>query len=400
VPDRKSIVAGIDIGSHACRAMALAVDRSSLRFLGAAQMPAAGWRRGRITDPPAVTETIRRTIQELEAGIGLAIESAVVGVGGPVVRGANCGGQCEIWPPRAVVQHDVSRAVERSCMGPQFRDDQMIMQIFTQIFLVNQDQEYRDPRGIQARLLEANVHVILASKSEHETIVGLCNQAQVSVEETVFEPVAAALAAVMPDDRKDNVALIDIGQQSTELVIYWKDMLVHSASIPVGADHFTQDVARGLHVTTTDAETMKLEYGCALVGLTADNSRIELPPANGGERRESSRRRLNHILEARGRELFRLVGEQIAHAGMNDLLGTGIVLAGGGARLPGLCDLAEQVLNCPARLGLPIGIRDLPDRMNDVSWTATAGLAMYSSRLRLRQNQQAESEGVLVKLFG
>lgn len=397
--DNKSLVVGLDLGSSTFRCLAAIIDRTSLRFVGAASIPSQGWQRGRVTDPRAVVQAIQQVVKDVESSSGIVVESVVLGVGGPTVRGLNSRGQCELWPPREIIQVDVNRAVERACRL-QFRDDQMILQVFTQYFTVDQDNEYRDPRGIPGSLLEANIHVIVTTKSEHEALVGLCNQAHIQVEDTVFEPVATALAAVLPSDRKDGVALVDIGIQSTELVIYWREMLVHSASIPIGAEHFTRDVSKGLQVGSPDAETLKLEYGCALVGLTADNSKIELPATNGRDRRESGRRRLNFMLEARGRDLFRLVKEEVDRARMSENLGTGLLLAGGGALLPGMCDLAEQVMNCPARLALPIGLCDLPDTMNEASWSTVTGLAMYASRLRLQEKQRREKEGLLVKIFG
>ncbi len=399
MPDQKNLVVGLDLGSSVFRCMAAVVERGMLRYVGSASMPARGWQRGRVTDPQAVAGTIADVIRGVEQSSNITVESVVLGVGGPTVRGVNSRGQCELWPPREVAQYDVNRAVERAC-GLQFREDHMILQVFPQFFTVDHDNEYRDPRGIPGSLLEANVHVIVASKSEHEALVGLCNQAHLHVEDTVFEPVAAALAAVLPADRFHGVALADIGIHSTELVIYWKEMLVHSASIPIGAEHFTRDVAKGLQVGPPDAEQLKLEYGCALMGLTADNSRIELPSINGKDRREAGRRRLNYMLEARGRDLMRLIAAELKQCQMAENLGTGLLLAGGGALLPGLCDLAEQALNCPCRLSLPIGICDLPDKLNDASWSTAAGLSMYCARLRTQERQRQEREGLLVKLFG
>lgn len=397
--DQKNLVVGLDLGSSNFRCLAATIDRGMLRYLAASSTPAKGWQRGRVTDPQAVADSIEHLIRSAEEEAGLPIGSVVLGIGGPTVQAVNSRGQCELWPPREVTQYDVNRAVERAC-GLPFREDHFILQVFPQFFTVDHDHEYRDPRGIPGSLLEANVHVIVMSKSEHETIVGICNQAHLHVEDTVFEPVAAALAAVLPSDRFHGAALADIGIHSTELVVYWKEMLVHSASLPIGAEHFTRDVSRGLQVGPPDAEKLKLEYGCALMGLTADNSRIELPSYAGRERREAGRRRLNFMLEARGRELLRLIAVELAQCQMAGNLGSGLLLAGGGALLPGLCDLAEQTLNCPSRLALPIGVCDLPDRMNEASWSTAAGLAMYAARLRMQERQRQEKEGLLVKLFG
>ncbi len=397
--EQKNLVVGLDLGSSAFRCLAATLERGMLHYAGSASVPARGWQRGRVTDPQAVAGGISEVVGRVEELFHLSIARVVMGVAGPSVRSVNSRGQCELWPPREIAQYDVNRAVERAC-GLQFREDHMILQVFPQYFTVDHDNEYRDPRGIPGGLLEANVHILITSKNEHEALVGLCNQVHLQVEDSVFEPVAAALATVLPADRFHGVALADIGIHSTELVVYWKEMLVHSASIPIGAEHFTRDVAKGLHVGPPDAEQLKLEYGCALMGLTADNSRIELPPVNGKERREAGRRRLNYMLEARGRDLMQLIGKELQQCQMAENLGTGLLLAGGGALLPGLCDLAEQALNCPCRLALPIGICDLPDRLNEASWSTAAGLSMYAARLRVQEQQRQQQESLLVKLFG
>lgn len=397
--DKRSIVVGLDLGSSHLRCFAASMDRTSLRYLGSAVVPSRGWHKGRVTDPHALLDAIREVLHQTERVANVAIESAVLGIGGPTVRSLNSRGVRELGPRREIDQLDVNRAIERAC-GLQFLEDQMILQVFPQYFTVDEDAEYRDPRGIPGSLLEANVHIIVTSKSEHENLIGICNQAHLEIEDTVFEPVACALASVLPEDRQDGVALIDIGLHNTELIVYWKDILVHTCTLPISAEHFTRDVARGLHVSPPDAERVKIEYGCALVGLTADNSLIELPSLNGQDRRERERRFLNYVLQERGRELLEMVRQQLAAVGMAENLGTGIVIAGGGALLPGLCDLAEQVLNCPARLALPIGIRDLPDSSNQASWSTAAGLSMYASRLRAQEKQRREQEGLLVRLFG
>lgn len=397
--EKRNTVVGIDLGSNHLRCFAAAMERNSLRYLASEAIPSSGWHKGRVTDPSALLGAIRKLLSQTEAAAGVPIESAVLGVGGPTVRSLNSRGVRELGPRREIDQIDVNRAIEKAC-GLQFLEDQMILQVFPQYFTVDEDAEYRDPRGIPGSMLEANVHIIVTSKSEHENLIGICNQAHLEIEDTVFEPVATALASILPEDRQDGVALIDIGLHNTEVIVYWKDILVYSSTLPISAEHFTRDVARGLQVSPPDAERVKIEYGCALVGLTADNSLIELPPLNGQDRRERERRFLNYVLQERGRELLEMVQQQLATVGMADNLGTGIVIAGGGALLPGICDLAEQVLNCPARLALPIGVRDLPDSVNHASWSTAAGLAMYASRLRMQEKSRREQEGLLVRLFG
>jgi cell division protein FtsA len=263
-----------------------------------------------------------------------------------------------------------------------------VLQVVAQDFTLDGRAGYRNPSGISARRLEANVHVITASGQDHQCILAAVHRAHLAVEETVFEPLAAAYAALLPEHRERGAALVVVGAHSTDLVVYQGDALLLAASVPIGSYHFTHDVAYCLCVTDADAERLKQEYGCAILGLTADSTLIEVPSAEGRVIRETTRRQLNEILEARAIELFDLVRAELVAAGVDRELGEGVVLTGGGALLNGMCDVAERVLNCQARYGLPLGILKWPEDLNHPAWTTAAGLAMYSARLKLRRERR------------
>jgi cell division protein FtsA len=214
------------------------------------------------------------------------------------------------------------------------------------------------------------------------------------VEDTVFEPLAAAYAAVLPKERSRGVAVVDIGMHSTDIVLYDGDALVHSTSLPLSSDHLTKDVAWVMCVSYEDAEDLKKEYGCAILGLTGDNSSVVVPSDSGREPRELPRRDLNRILDARAEELFVHVAAEIARVGMEKSLLEGVVLTGAATHLNGILDMAERVLNCQARNGLPVGVKNLPPELNSPSWTAAVGLAMYSARLKLRKEKRRKPPGL------
>jgi cell division protein FtsA len=220
------------------------------------------------------------------------------------------------------------------------------------------------------------------------------------VEETVFEAAAAAYACVMPEDRSRGVALINIGSESTNLVVYDGDAMLRASTVPIAADHLTRDVAFGLTVSHDDAESLKREYGCAILGLTSDNSFIEVPSHDGRPAREASRKMLNTILEARAEELFLYVRNELARLHMDVQLLEGMVLTGGGALLNGMCDIAERVVNAPARNGLPVGILHWPEELNDPSWCVAAGLTMYSAKLKTRREWKRPAPGFLSVMKG
>src|SRR5260370_13271216 len=194
----------------------------------------------------------------------------------------------------------------------------------------------------------------------HDSIVAAVQRASYHVEETVFEPVAAAYTSIDAEGRMRGVGVVCIGMRSTDLVVYGGEAVLLARSLAISADHFTRDVAVGLKVNYADAERLKLEYGCAMLGLTSDNSYIEVPSPGDRPAREAPRKQLNEILEARAEELFIHVGAELVTIGMDQKLLEGIVLACGGTMLNGMCDMAERVLECPARNALPTGGQEFP----------------------------------------
>jgi cell division protein FtsA len=243
--------------------------------------------------------------------------------------------------------------------------------------------------------LEANVHLITGSVQDHQALIASAHLAHLPVEETVFEPMAAAYACVGPEERARGVALVEIGLESSGLVVYDGEKLVLASSLPVTADHFTRDIAWMLKVDYDDAESLKQQYGCAMLGLTSESTLIEIPSAEGRPAREGRRSELIEVLDARADQLFGFVRAEIQRAGMDRNLLEGVLLTGGGAMLPGMWDMAEKKLDCTACLGFAKGIGDWPEELRSPVWATAAGLAMYSAKLKVHRPPQSRSRGLM-----
>jgi cell division protein FtsA len=389
---------GLDAGSAWTRCALGVVEDGCLRLIGFGDSPSDGWVKGRIADQHALSQSILRAVREAERMAHATAVSAVVGLGGPTVRGSNSRAAIEFGRPREVEHRDVTRATERASRV-QMHEDRMLLQVCLQDFVVDDHPGHRDPRKMIASRVESNVHLITASAQEHSCLVTAMNQAHLSVEETIFEAAAACYGAVLPEERREGIALVDIGAHSTDMVAYYGDAMQIASSIPVCGDHFTKDIARGLTTTYEDAVRLKEEYGCAVLGLTSDNSLIEVPSPENREPREAPRRLLNQILEARAEEMFRYVRRELARVGMDQALMGGVVLTGGAARLNGMCDMAERVLNCQARYGLSKDIQDWPEDLEDPAWTTAAGLLMYSAKLKTQEEAAKRSAGLLGRML-
>ncbi|HEY3823907.1 MAG TPA: cell division protein FtsA [Bryobacteraceae bacterium] len=401
----KSIFAtGVDAGSAYTRCVIALLEDRRLRLVGYGSVPSEGWAKSRISDQQAVSDCVLAAVEEAEAMAQTAIETVVTGMGGLTARGANSRGRMDFGRPREIEQRDINRAVDRA-MHVQLQDDRMVLQLLPQDFVVDDHPGFHDPRKMMASVIESNVHLITISTQEHNNLIGAINRAHLSVDETVYEPIACCYASVLPSDRREGVALIDIGAHSTELVCYYGESAQVAASLRVSGDHFSRDVAHALRIPVEAAAIVKHEFGGAVSQGTAGNCMVEVPLAEGYVRegrhdaREAPRKFINEILESRTVELFELVRAELERAGMQRAIASGLVIAGGGALLPGICDIAEKVLECPARIGLAQGFQDWPDELNDPAWTTTAGLSMYAARLRSQVDLERQSVGMLGRIL-
>src|SRR5580698_1619426 len=391
---RTQIAVGVDAGSSRTRCLICALEGDHIRYLSHGLAHGAGWAKGRVIDQDALADSIRAAVVDAERGAHVPVESATVGVGGIGISGAQGRGLYEFGRPREVDAEDMAFAVKRASQVL-LEPDRMLLHVLPQDFTLDGRAGFRKPhKGVCSRL-EANVHIVTASYQEHQSVIAAVHMAGLAVEETVFEPMAAAYACLLPEERLRGVAILDMGMHSTDLVVYDGDSMQLASSIPVWADHFTRDIATIFKVTYEDAECLKQQYGCALLGLTADSTLIEVPSPEGRPPREARRSELNEILEARAEELFTYVRTELQRAGMDRNLLEGLILTGGGAFLNGMCDMAERVLNCQAANGLAKGFGDWPDELNNPVWTTAAGLSLYSAKLKLHQPPRRRLPGLI-----
>ena len=391
---KTQLAVGLDVGSSRTRTVICALEGDHLRCLSFGLAVSSGWSKGRITDQDAVAESIRAAVADAERGAGVSVEAATLGMGGRAIHGAQGRGLYEFGRPREIDQDDLIYAVELAS-DVALERDRMLLHVAPQDFILDGRAGFRRPtKGVCSRL-EANVHLVTASVQEHQALIASAHLAHLPVEETVFEPMAAAYACVGPEERARGVAVVDIGLESSGLVVYDGEKLILASSIPVTADHFTRDIAWMLKVSYEDAESLKQQSGCAVLGLTAESTLIEIPSPEGRMPREAHRSELIEVLEARADQLFSFVRAEIQRAGMDRSLLEGVLLTGGGAMLPGMWDMAERKLDCTACLGLARGIGDWPEELHSPVWATAAGLAMYSAKLKLHRPPPRRSRGLM-----
>ena len=394
------IATGVDTGSTQTRCIISTLEDDRLRFLGYGRVPSQGWSKGRIADAQAVSASILEAVVAAEKMAGVTVETVVAGIGGPTVRGANSRGHWDLNRPREITRNDVTKAIGRATRK-QLAEDRMIMQILPQDFVVDDHPGFHDPRKMMATSMEANVHIVTGSILEHNNLIGAVNNAHLSVDETVCESIAACYASVLPDDRREGVVLLDIGQHSSELVCYYGDSAQVVNTLRICGDHFSRDLAHALRLPIEEAIQVKEQFGSAIADGTAENSVVELQTSEtpGRAGREAPRKLINNILESRAVELFEMVRAELTHVGMQRAITSGIVLSGGGALLAGICEVAERVLDCPARIGLAQGFLGWPEELQCPTWTTAAGLSMYAARLRSQVDVERQAVGILGRIL-
>jgi len=389
---KRKLAAGLDLGATSTRIVICSIEDQSVRYLGFGEAPVQAWSKGRLNDPDALVNSIRFALHQAEESANVSLDSILLGVGG-TVGGVNSRGLYEFGRRREIEAGDLRYAIELAARL-RIEEERQVLQICPQDFTLDGRAGYRNPKGILGSRLEANVHIVTFSMAEHQALVSAIHQSHLAVEESVFEGIAAAYAAVLPEDRARGVVVIDIGAQSTDVALYDGDALLLATSIPLGGDHFTRDLSWLFKVSYDYAEGLKREFGSATSRDSSGSSLVELPTPEGRGIREAPRHQLNEVLEARAEELFDKIYEEILRVGMERSLLEGAILTGGGALLPGMCDVAERILNCQARNGLPIGIDDWPKELDNPLWTTAAGLAMYSGRLEIKREWKRASAAV------
>jgi cell division protein FtsA len=383
---------GLDVGtSKVCAIVGEALDDGSIEVVGIGVAESRGIRRGVIVNLEAAVESIKKAIEEAELMAGVEIDAVHLSMAGPHIKGFNSRGVIAVaGKSREITRDDVRRAIEaaKAVSLPAGRE---ILHVLPQDFVVDEQDGIGAPVGMTGARLEVNVHIVTSSSTATQNIVSCVNRAGVGVIDTVIEQIAAADAVLTPDEKELGVALVDIGGGTTDIAIYERGSLWHTAVIGVGGDHFTSDIAVGLRMPIPDAEKLKRKCGCALSAMVDEDETMDVASVGGRRSRVMARRILSEILQPRAEEIFHLVWDEIRRAGYEKSLNSGIVLTGGGAILEGMPEIAEQIFDLPIRRGAPTGIGGLADHVSSPAFATPVGLVVYGQR---NQVVEARTTGV------
>jgi cell division protein FtsA len=392
----QTLLTAIDVGSAKTCALTAEITDSGLRYLGHGVCESRGSRKGIIVDLEKAIASVQKAVEQAEDAAGAPVERAVIGIAGAHIRGLNSQGGISLGSrAREISREDIRASVDRA-RAMALPPDRQILHLLPQEFILDEQPGVNEPLGMMATKLAVRVHIVTASSSATQNVVTTVNRGGVQVDDTIFEALADADAVLRSDERELGVCLVDIGAGSTDLIIIHEGAVIHTACIPIGGDHFTNDVAVGLRTPLTDAEKIKKSFGHAVVTRIPETNEIEVPSVGERPSRLMPQRQLGEILEPRARELFEIMRDHLRQSGVFELCNAGFVLTGGGSKLNGMPEISEQVLRKPIRYGLPMPISKMPASLVEPEYATVIGSVLYA--YRARQLRPANENGLASRL--
>ena len=372
---------GLDVGtSKIATIVGELTAEGDLDIVGVGTAESQGIRQGVVVNLEVAVRAVDRSIKEAEQTAGIEIDRVILGLSGAHIKGFNSRGVVAVpGKTREIFSEDVGRAIEaaRDIAVPNGRE---ILHVVPQDFVVDEQDGITNPVGMTGSRLEVNVHIVTGSSSSKQNIVACVNQAGVKVQNPVLEQLAASEAVLTTDEKELGVALVDIGGGTTDFTVFERGSIWHTGVIAIGGDHFTNDLAVSLRTPIPDAEKLKQRAGCALAGLVDEEVLIEVPSVGGRAPRTMPKKLLAEVLQPHAEQVFHHLWDEIQRSGYERSLNAGVVLTGGGSKLEGMAEVAEQIFDLPIRRGFPDGVGGLADHVQDPSFATAVGLAMYVNR--------------------
>jgi cell division protein FtsA len=397
---KDQFIVGLDLGSTKTGALVCQPgEGGKLQVAGFGVAESKGWRKSVIVNLDLTVLALKKAVEAAETAAGISIASAYVGVAGTHIKGVNSRGAVGLekapGATGAVTQDDILKVLQ-AARGVTLPQDREIVYLEPQDYVLDSQEGIRNPVGMSGARLEANVHLITGSSTALRNVVTAANLAGVKVLDTVYEPFASAAACLTADERELGVALVDMGGGSTDMIVYSQGSVRHTASIPVGGEHLTNDIAVGLRTTIPEAERVK-RFWAERDFADTPGGLLEVPSAGERPARVVSYAILDEIIQPRTIELLELIHDELERSGHIRQLGAGLILVGGGAKQGGLVPLAEHTLGLPVRLGSCTGIENIGENLAGPEYATLVGLVVYGNRRRLLRDSQ--ETGLMAKLW-
>ena len=383
---KEKIIVGLDIGSSKVTTLIAVPRADGLDPIGIGVAESKGLKKGVVVNIEAAVQSIRKSVAEAETMAKCDAEQVYVGLSGSHIRSCNSQGAVPVGArSREITSDDVRRVIENARAIP-LTPDREIIHILPQEFTVDEQTGIADPLGMVGTRLEVNVHIVTSSTTAAQNIVTAVNRSGLLVGDTVLEQMAAGESVLSEDEKELGVVLVDIGGGKSNVAIYHHGAVRHTVVVPVGGEHFTNDIAVGLRTSIPEAERLKREQGSATASVSDQDHVFEITGMDARQPRAIAHTVLSDILQPRAEEIIHFVRNEIRSAGYERQAGAGVVFVGGGAMLKGFTDLAESILDLPVRIGISNGFAEGKNShvsaLQGPEFATVTGLVLYGDRRR------------------
>lgn len=389
--DKNPVIIGLDIGtSKVVAIVAELMPEGTLNVVGLGQHVSRGLKKGVVINIDSTVNAIQRAIEEAELMADCKIRDVFTGIAGSHVQSINARGMVKIKDAE-VSQADVARVIE-TAQAIALPSDQQILHILTQEYIIDGQEDVREPLGMSGMKLEVKVHIVTGAIAAAQNIVKSIKRCGLEVSDLILQPLASSEAVLTEDEKELGVCLVDIGGGTTDIAVFKQGAIRHTAVIPIAGDQITNDVAVALRTPTQSAEDIKIKHGCALRQLADPREVVEVQGTDGRESRQLSVQTLAEVIEPRVVELYDFVLAELRRSGLEEMIASGIVITGGSAMMKGMVELGEEIFHMPVRLGLPRYVGGLSEVVSNPRYATGVGLLLIGKR-QVEQHYHSNLDG-------
>jgi cell division protein FtsA len=376
-------IVGIDVGTtKVCTIVAQVQDNGRTNILGVGLTPSKGLDKGVVVNIDDAVNAIATSVEKAERLSGYRIGTAFVGVAGRHISSLNSRGVVAVArSDHEITRSDIARAVE-AAQAVAIPTQREVIHVIPRAYVVDGHEGIRDPIGMSGFRLEVETHIVTGEVMAIQNLIKSVQKAGVEIDDLVLQPLASGEAVLSPDDKDRGVVLVDIGGGTTDIAVFVQGGIWHTSVIPVGGNHFTNDIVLVQQTPHNTAEYLKLRYGSAIADEPIDDGAdaIDAEGFAPGERQQISRTTLNQIIQARAEEVIELIYNEIRRSGYEGMLPAGVVLTGGSSQLPRFDELMRDMLGIPVRVGSPSDLTGLSDSIDSPPYATGVGLLRWGSR--------------------
>ena len=374
----KSVIVALDIGTTKVCTLIAQKTSKGLDILGVGSHPSHGLKKGSVVNIEKTVESIRNSIEEAKLMAGIEqLDSATVGIAGNHIYCFNSSGVVPV-KNKEITQADVDRVIE-AAKAVLIPSDRETLHVIPQEFKVDNTVGIKNPVGMCGSRLEVNVHIVTGKTPLIHNLIKCVEQAGLEANSIILQPIASSRSVLSNEEKELGVVLIDIGGGTTDIAVWNDGSLIHSQIIPLGGNHFTNDLAVALKIPHNEAERIKVTHGTVLNSNQLGETYLTVQGLSGTRPREVSMGYVAEVLGARAEELFQVVKEMILEKNLQDEITGGFVLTGGGALVKNLPELAEYILEKPVKVGYPQAFGGMTSAMQHPKFSTVLGLLQESN---------------------